>query len=102
MILACGFTCHKRSKFFVENNSVSECVPARNIIEPSSRPIEDWTAEDVHLFMVAVCCTEYFFFFFNFSFDSPGIIYIMVRSCILLVTFSCLYFDRLYSCYCSF
>ena len=50
----CGFTCHKRSKFFVENNSASECIPTRNIVRPSTRPVEEWTPEDVHLFMVAV------------------------------------------------
>eukprot|EP00043_Microstomoeca_roanoka_P017898 m.188419 g.188419 ORF g.188419 m.188419 type:complete len:948 (+) comp16723_c4_seq1:196-3039(+) len=55
----CGFTCHKRSKFFVENNSAAECVPSRNIVRPSTRPINDWTVEDVHLFMVATKLFDY-------------------------------------------
>eukprot|EP00049_Salpingoeca_infusionum_P002946 m.61506 g.61506 ORF g.61506 m.61506 type:complete len:953 (+) comp11868_c2_seq1:125-2983(+) len=55
----CGFTCHKQSEFFVANNSASECIPTRNIVRPSSRPIRDWTVEDVHLFLVATKLAEY-------------------------------------------
>eukprot|EP00056_Hartaetosiga_gracilis_P021866 m.26940 g.26940 ORF g.26940 m.26940 type:complete len:929 (-) comp9307_c2_seq4:577-3363(-) len=55
----CGFTCHKRSKFFVENNSALECVPNRNYIQLSSRAIDEWTVEDVHLFMVATKLDDY-------------------------------------------
>ncbi|EGD73087.1 hypothetical protein PTSG_04801 [Salpingoeca rosetta] len=61
----CGFTCHKRSKFFVENNSASECIPNRNIVRPSSRPIDDWTVEDVHLFMVATKLNDYALLFLD-------------------------------------
>jgi hypothetical protein len=39
----------------VENNSAVECVPApRSAPVPFDRPVEEWTTDDVRLFLVAV------------------------------------------------
>jgi hypothetical protein len=51
----CHFTCHQRSKFFVENNTAYECTPApRNApAPPADKAVDDWTVDDVRLFLVA-------------------------------------------------
>lgn len=57
----CHFTCHKRSKFFVENNTAYECAPApRNAPPPPpDKAVDDWTVDDVRLFLLATHLLAY-------------------------------------------
>lgn len=59
---ACDFRCHKKCKFFVENNSALECTPPPGgaaALEPDSETIETWTVEDVCIWLAAIKMQEY-------------------------------------------
>eukprot|EP00730_Choanoeca_flexa_P000412 TRINITY_DN10189_c0_g1_i2.p1 TRINITY_DN10189_c0_g1~~TRINITY_DN10189_c0_g1_i2.p1 ORF type:complete len:971 (+),score=287.30 TRINITY_DN10189_c0_g1_i2:157-3069(+) len=65
----CGFTCRKRAKFFVENERSYDCVrPGRNGITPlSDVALDNWTVDDVRLFLIAAKLDVYEPLFVNGS-----------------------------------
>lgn len=73
---ACGFRCHKKCKFSVENDSALECTPVPQSARPSpeSENIENWSTEDVCIWLAAVNMGEYTTLFSDKSVDGKKLL----------------------------